>query len=70
MVEHSSAVRCLAITDNNETILSGGEDGTILVCSLSLGSTEKKLCGHFDIVTVIKLSFDNSIAISGNSYKT
>ena len=66
MVEHSSAVRCLAITDNNETILSGGEDGVILVCSLSLGSTEKKLCGHIDFVTVIKLSFDNSIAVSGN----
>lgn len=65
MVEHSSSVRSLAITENNETILSGGEDGIILVCSLSLGTTEKKLCGHFESVTVIRLSFDNVIAVSG-----
>ena len=65
MVEHSSSVRCLAITENNETILSGGDDGVILVCSLSLGTTEKKLCGHFDCVTVIRLSYDNNIAVSG-----
>ena len=67
MVEHSSSVRCLAITDNNEIVLSGGEDGVILVCSLSLGCTEKKLSGHFDCVTVIRLSADNSIAVSGNT---
>ena len=67
MVEHSSSVRCLAITDNNEIVLSGGEDGVILVCSLSLGCTEKKLSGHFDCVTVIRLSADNSIAVSGNA---
>lgn len=60
-------MRCLAITEDNETILSAGDNGVIQVCSLSLGTVERQLLGHFDTVTVLKLTADDAILISGNN---
>lgn len=65
IVDQSSIVHCLEITSDNDTILSAGMDGIIHVCSLSLGSIEKKLNGHSDTVTSLNLSADDSILVSG-----
>ena len=65
VVDNSSAVRCLASTDDNENIVSAGDNGVIHVCSLSLGTAERKLTGHVDTVTTLRLTADNSVLLSG-----
>jgi len=65
LVGHDDIISCVAITDNNQSVVSGSRDNGLLVWNLSTGTVEQELLGHSDQVTTVKVSKDGSIAISG-----
>jgi len=66
LVDHTTAVRAIELTSDADFIISAGDDGAIHVSSVNLGSVERKLVGHYDRVTCLKLTADDVILVSGN----
>ena len=65
LVEHEAAVSCVAVTESNRHVISGGQDKRLMVWGLSTGAVEQVLVGHTDVVTCVKVTSDGSTAISG-----
>ena len=61
----NGAVTCLAITNDNYIIISGGQDGTLRFWSIPENCQIISLKGHLHAVNVLKLTYDNKCAISG-----
>lgn len=62
---NSGYVLSLAITPDGSTMVTGGEDGRILVWDLATGRQQASLPGHTGSVMSLAVSHDGAIAISG-----
>ena len=65
--DSESAVWSVAITDNNEYVVSGGLDDTVKIWNLKERRQEAALRGHTGTVWSLAISYDNKYIISGSS---
>ena len=66
---HHSEVLCLAVSHNDEHIVTGSRDRLIVVMRLETGEVEHSIEQHIDAVTAVALTRDDALLISG-SYST
>ena len=66
---HRGRVACLAVSSDQRTLYSGGEDGTIRTWSCSLGRQEAVWDAHEGGVTCLALSPDGRYRVSGGMDK-
>ena len=64
-MEHEDTVSCVAITEDNKYIVSGSHDKNLLIWCLETGVVEHRLQGHSHHVTVVKVTLDGTVAVSG-----
>lgn len=67
---HSDKVTSLAVSANNQTIVSGSQDGIIKVWNCQTGENIHTLKGHLDGVFSLAVSEDGKILVSGGEDQT
>lgn len=67
---HADTVWAVALTPDNQTVISGGFDRTIRLWNQETGAALRVLTGHTDAVRTIAVSSDGQIIASGSSDKT
>lgn len=63
--EHLGAVLCLTMTSDDDIIISGSDDTTIVVFSVMSGKRIDVLKGHTKAVTALKLNSTADLLASG-----
>lgn len=63
--EHLGAVLCLTMTSDDDIIISGSDDTTIVVFSVMNGKRIDVLKGHTKAVTALKLNSNADLLASG-----
>ena len=63
---HPAAVRSLAITPDGRTLVSGDEDGTVLVWNAKRGRCKGSLRGHLSAVTAVAIDDNGTTVMSGD----
>jgi WD40 repeat protein len=67
---HEAPVKCITITDDGNTMISGDKDGKILIWNIGGDKKPKKIInGHTDAINVITMMPDESGFMSGGSDK-
>lgn len=67
--EHLGAVLCLTMTSDDDIIISGSDDTTIVVFSVMSGKRIDVLKGHTKAVTALKLNSNADLLASGKLWK-
>ena len=67
---HTQTISCIAITRNDEYIVTGSHDKTVRLWSILQGSQIAVLEGHSDVITCVAVTNDSKYALSGSSDKT
>ena len=67
---HEKAVRSIAVSNSKQFIVSGSEDRTVRVWSLSTWQQSLVLKGHTDKVNSVVISSGNDFVVSGSNDKT
>jgi WD40 repeat protein len=70
LTDHSDTVNCVAISPDNQILVSGSADHTIKICDLNTGRQLRTLEGHSDTVNCVAISPNGQILASGSSDKT
>ena len=70
MPGHLECITAIEISPNNSNIISGSEDGTIIIWDYDNCSKVRYLSGHLDRVTAFAYSFDEKTIISSSKDKT
>ncbi|MEW6496721.1 MAG: serine/threonine-protein kinase, partial [Cyanobacteriota bacterium] len=70
LLGHSGAVRSIAITPDNQTLISGSEDNTIKIWQLSTGKLVRTLTGHTNWISSLAISPDGQTLVSGSGDNT
>lgn len=63
---HNDSVNAIAITQDGKQVVSGSEDGVLMVWDLETGKKPLTLKAHSKLVTAIAISPDNKQVISGS----
>ena len=63
---HTAEVKCLCITNDNKTIISGSYDSLIMTWDIQKHTQKSILKGNEDKILSLALSKDNSLLISGS----
>ena len=61
---HTDYISCIAITNDQQYIVSGSDDKTIRIWNLQKRQVEAVLSGHSDWVTGIAITSDNKYIVS------
>lgn len=70
LTDHSDTVNCVAISSDNQTLVSGSADKTIKIWNLKTGRELYTLEGHSDTVNCVAISPDGQTLASGSADKT
>ena len=62
---HQDEILCLAVSHNNEQIVTGSRDRLIVVLRLETGEIEHSVEQHTDAVTAVALTQDDTMLLSG-----
>lgn len=68
--EHLGAVLCLTMTSDDDIIISGSDDTTIVVFSVMNGKRIDVMKGHTKAVTALKLNSNADLLASGKLWST
>ncbi|MFM6108296.1 MAG: WD40 repeat domain-containing protein, partial [Sphaerospermopsis kisseleviana] len=63
---HSSSVNAVAVTADNQRVISGSDDNTVKVWNLQTGEEQFTLEGHSSWVNAVAVTADNQRVISGS----
>lgn len=61
---HAGAVRCVAVTPDGQTVVSGSNDKTLRIWDLAKEKCRTTLRGHFDIIWRVAVTPDGRTAVS------
>jgi len=64
--KHKNTVWSLATTHDSSTLITGGEDGSIVLYDLNIGSEKGQLLGHTKKIKCLAVSRNDEILISGS----
>ncbi|MFM2064854.1 MAG: hypothetical protein RLZZ507_4525, partial [Cyanobacteriota bacterium] len=67
---HSGSVNAVAVTADNQRVISGSDDNTVKVWNLQTGEELFTLNGHSDWVQAVAVTADNQRVISGSDDNT
>jgi WD40 repeat protein len=65
LTDHAGYVRAMAVTEDGQAAVSGGDDGTVRVWDLAGTAAPRVLTGHHGPVTAVAVSDDGRTAVSG-----
>ncbi len=68
--QHSDAVKCIAISADGQTLVSGSADCTIKIWNVNTGAQLGTLEGHTDAVNCLAIAGDGKTLASGSSDQT
>ena len=67
--EHIAPVLALTTASNHALVVSGGEDSSIIICSLATGQCITKIDHHRGPVTCVRVTATDDVLVSGRYFK-
>lgn len=66
LIEHEHGITSIAVTNQNNYVVSGSKDKQVIFWSFKDGNVIHKLTGHTDAIVKVVITTDATVIFSGN----